>query len=329
LRRRDFIKVVGGTAVAWPLTARAQQRDRIRQIGLLSPFSENDSETKARLTAFKERLEQLGWTNGRNVRIEYRFSEGNIERTRAAAAELVALGPDVIVAYANPAVSALKPITSTIPIVFTQVSDPVGSGFVTNLAHPGGNITGFHSFEPAIGGKWLEVLKQIAPSVSRAAVVHDPRIAANASFFRAAESASSALGVTVTSAGVTNAADIEREITAFAQEPNGGLVVAPAPSTFDRRDLIIALAERWRLPAIYSYRFNVKSGGLVSYRYEGLEQFQQAATYVDRILRGANPAGLPLQLPSKYQLVINLKAAKAIGLSIPDAFLLRADEVIE
>jgi putative ABC transport system substrate-binding protein len=226
-------------------------------------------------------------------------------------------------------VSALKPVTSTIPIVFTQVSDPVGSGFVTDLAHPGGNITGFHSFEPAIGGKWLEVLKQIAPSVRRAAVVHDPRIAANVSFFRAAESASSALGVTVTSAGVTNAADIEREITAFAQTPNGGLVVAPAPSTFDRRDLIIALAERWRLPAIYSYRFNVKSGGLVSYGYERLEQFQQAATYVDRILRGANPAGLPLQLPSKYQLVINLKAAKAIGLSIPDAFLLRADEVIE
>ena len=328
MRRREFITLIGAAA-AWPLAARAQQRDRIRQIGVLSPFSENDSETKTRLTAFKERLEQLGWTDGRNVRIEYRFSEGNIERTRAAAAELVAIGPDVIVAYANPAVSALKPITSTIPIVFTQVSDPVGSGFVTDLAHPGGNITGFHSFEPAIGGKWLEVLKQIAPSVRRAAVVHDPRIAANVSFFRAAESASSSLGITVTSAGVTNAADIEREITAFGQEPNGGLVVAPAPSTFDRRDLIITLAERWHLPAIYSYRFNVKSGGLVSYGYEGIEQFQQAATYVDRILRGAKPGGLPLQLPSKYQLVINLKAAKAIGLSIPAAFLLRADEVIE
>ena len=328
MRRREFITLIGAAA-AWPLAARAQQRDRIRQIGVLSPFSENDSETKTRLTAFKERLEQLGWTDGRNVRIEYRFSEGNIERTRAAAAELVAIGPDVIVAYANPAVSALKPITSTIPIVFTQVSDPVGSGFVTDLAYPGGNITGFHSFEPAIGGKWLEVLKQIAPSVRRAAVVHDPRIAANVSFFRAAEFASSSLGITVTSAGVTNAADIEREITAFGQEPNGGLVVAPAPSTFDRRDLIITLAERWHLPAIYSYRFNVKSGGLVSYGYEGIEQFQQAATYVDRILRGAKPGGLPLQLPSKYQLVINLKAAKAIGLSIPAAFLLRADEVIE
>jgi len=329
MRRREFTKFLGVSAVAWPLTARAQQRDRVRQIGVLSPFSENDSETKARLAAFKERLEQLGWTEGRNIKIEYRFSDGNIERTRAAAAELVALTPDVILAYANPAVAALKSITTNIPIVFTQVSDPVGSGFVTNLSNPGGNITGFHSFEPAMGGKWLEVLKQIAPSVRRAAVVHDPRIAANVSFFRAAESASSSLGITVISAAVTNAADIEREITTFAQEPNGGLVVAPAPSTFDRRDLIIALAERWHLPAVYSYRFNVKSGGLVSYGYEGLEQFQQAATYADRILRGANPGALPLQLPSKYQLVINLKAAKAIGLSIPGPFLLRADEIIE
>jgi putative tryptophan/tyrosine transport system substrate-binding protein len=210
MRRREFVSLLGGGVAAWPLMARGQQRDRVRLIGLLSPFSENDPETKARLAAFKERLEQLGWTDGRNIKIEYRFSEGNIERTRTAAAELVALTPDVIVAYANPAVSALKPITSTIPIVFTQVSDPVGSGFVTDLAHPGGNITGFHSFEPAIGGKWLEVLKEIAPSIRRAAVVHDPRIAANVSFLRAAESASSLLGVTVTPAGVTNAADIER-----------------------------------------------------------------------------------------------------------------------
>lgn len=329
MRRREFVSLFGGALAAWPLTAHGQQRDRVRQIGLLNPFSENDPETKARLAAFKERLEQLGWADGRNIKIEYRFSDGKIERTRAAAAELIALTPDVIVAYANPAVSALKPLTSTIPIVFTQVSDPVGSGFVTDLAHPGGNVTGFHSFEPGIGGKWLEVLKQIAPSVRRAAVVHDPRIAANVSFFRAAEFASSSLGITVISAGVTNAADIEREITAFAQEQNGGLVVAPAPSTFDRRDLIIALAEQWRLPAIYSYRFNVKSGGLVSYGFEGLEQFQQAATYVDRILRGAKPDALPLQLPSKYQLVVNLKAAKAIGLSISTDFILLADEVIE
>jgi putative ABC transport system substrate-binding protein len=328
MKRREFIAMLGGAAVARPLAAWAQ-RDGIRRIGVLSPFGKDDSETRARLAAFKQRLQELGWSEGRNIRIDYRFTAGNVERTRAAAAELVALGPDVIVAYANPAVSALKPATSTIPIVFTQVSDPVGSGFVTNLARPGGNITGFHSFEPAIGGKWLEVLKQIAPSVRRVAVVHDPRIVANVAFSRAAQSAAPALNVTVTLAGVADAADIEREMTAFAHGVDGGLVVAPAPPTFDRRDLIIALAERWRLPAIYSYRFNVMSGGLVSYGYEGLEQFQQAAGYVDRILRGANPGDLPLQLPTKYQLVVNLKAAKTIGLSIPDSFLLRADEVIE
>jgi putative ABC transport system substrate-binding protein len=329
MRRRDFIYGIVGSTIAWPQSAFAQQRDRQRRIGFLIPLNENDPETKARLGAFQERLKGFGWNDGTNIRIEYRFTEGNVERTRVAAAELVALAPDVIVAYANPAVSALKPATSTIPIVFTQVSDPVGSGFVTNLARPGGNITGFHSFEPSIGGKWLEILKQVAPSVRRVAVVHDPRIAANVSFLREAASKSASQGITVTSAGVTNAADIEREITAFAQEPNGGLIVAPAPATFGQRDLIIALAERWRLPAIYSFRFNVKSGGLVSYGYEGLEQFQQAANYVDRILRGANPGELPLQLPTNYQLVVNLKAAKAIGLSIPESFLLRADEVLE
>src|SRR5690242_20498252 len=325
MRRRDFISLISSAAM-WPLAVRAQQqRDRLRRIGVLIPFRE-DAETLVLVAAFKQRFQELGWTEGRNVQFDYRYTDGNPERTRSASAELVALAPDAILAYANPAVASLMQVTHTIPIVFTQASDPVGSGFVTDLAHPGGNITGFHSFEPAIGGKWLEVLKQIAPSVRRVAVVHDPRIAANVSFFRAAESASSSLGVTVTSAGVTNAADIEREITAFAQRgPDGGLVVAPAPSTFDRRDLVIALAERWRLPAIYSYRFNVKSGGLVSYGYEGTEQFQQAATYVDRILRGEKPGTLPLQLPSKYQLAVNLKAAKAIGLSIPAAFLLRAD----
>jgi len=296
---------------------------------VLCPLGEYDSETKARLGAFKKRLEDLGWTDGREIRIEYWFTEGNPERTSAAAAELAKLAPDAILAYANPAVTALKPVTSTIPIVFTQVSDPVGSGFVDNLMRPGGNITGFHSFEPPIGGKWLEVLKQIAPSVRRAAVLPDPRIAANVSFVRAAETASSALGIAVTSAPVTNAAQIEREITAFAGAPGGGLIVTPNPTTFGQRDLIIRLAERWRLPAIYSQRFIVMSGGLASYGFEGLEQFQQAAVYIDRILRGASPSELPLQLPTKYQLVINLKAAKAIGLTIAESFLLRADELIE
>jgi putative ABC transport system substrate-binding protein len=329
VKRREFITLLGGAAAAWPRVACAQQRDRIRRIGLLSPFAENDLETQARLAAFKRRLQDLGWTDGGNLRIDYRFSGGNMDRARGAAAELIALAPDVLVAYANPAVSALKPVTSTIPIVFTQVSDPVGSGFVTNLARPGGNITGFHSFEPAIGGKWLELLKQVAPGLRRVAVVHDPNIAANVAFLRAAEAGSSAFRMTVTAAPVRDGADIERTVTAFAQEPDGGLIVAPAPPTFDRRDLIIALAEKLRLPTIYAYRFFVKSGGLISYGFEGIEQFQQAAAYVDRILRGANPADLPLQLPTKYQLVINLKAAKAIALSIPESFLLRADEVIE
>lgn len=328
MRRRRFLGVLGGAA-AWPVAARAQQADRVRRVGLLSPFSENDPETLARLAAFQQRLQDLGWTEGRNIQIEYRFSGGNTERTRAAAAELVALVPDVLVAYANPAVSALQPATRTIPIVFTQVSDPVGSGFVSNLARPGGNITGLHSFEPAIGGKWLEVLKQIAPGLRRVAVVHDPNIAANVAFLRAAEAASPAFGVVITPAAVRDATDIERAVTAFGQEADGGLIVAPAPPTFDKRDLVISLAERLRLPAIYAYRFFTKSGGLVSYGFEGIEQFQQAASYVDRILRGANAAELPLQLPTKYQLVINLKAAKSIGLSIPEAFLLRADEVIE
>lgn len=328
MRRRAFFGIVG-SAVVWPVLARAQQRNRVRLIGVLCPLGEHDPETKARLGAFTQRLEELGWTDGREIRIEYRFTEGNMERTRTAAAELAKLAPDAILAYANPAVSALKPITTTIPIVFTQVSDPVGSGYVDNLTRPSGNITGFHSFEPPIGGKWLEVLKQIAPSVRRAAVLHDPRIAANVSFVRAAESASSALGVAVTSAPVTSAADIEREVTAFAGTPDGGLIATPNPTTFGQRDLIIRLSERWRLPAIYSYRFNVLSGGLSSYGYEGVEQFQQAAVYVDRILHGASPGELPLQLPTKYQLVINLKAAKAIGLTIAESILLRADELIE
>jgi ABC-type uncharacterized transport system substrate-binding protein len=329
VKRREFITLASGAVIVWPLAARAQQPDRARRLGVLIPFSESDPETQARLAAFKQAMQNLGWQDGRTLRSEYRFTGGNIEQTRAAATELVALAPDVIVAYANPAVSALMPMTRTIPIVFTQVSDPVGSGFVESLTRPGGNITGFHSFEPPIGGKWLELLKQIAPDLRRAAVVHDPRIAANVSFLRAAEAVSSSFGMTVTSAGVHDAADIERAITSFAQEPNGGLIVAPAPPTFVRRDLIIALAERFRLPAIYSYRFFVISGGLFSFGFEGIEQFQQAASYVDRILRGANPADLPLQLPTRYQLVINLKSAKAIGLSIPESFLLRADEVIE
>ncbi|HXX06599.1 MAG TPA: ABC transporter substrate-binding protein [Pseudolabrys sp.] len=328
MRRREFITLVGA-AVAWPLAARAQQVERPRRIGVLIPFRESDPETQILLAAFKQRFRDLGWIEDRNVRFDHRYTDGNPEPTRVAAAELVALSPDVILAYANPAVSSLMLVTRTIPIVFTQASDPVGSGFVPNLAHPGGNITGFHAFEPAISGKWLEILKQIAPGVRRVAVVHHPNIAANVAFVRAAEAASPIFGVTVTAAGVRNPSDIERALEEFAREADGGLIVAPAPSTFDNRELITALAARLRLPAVYSYRFFVTSGGLASYSLEGKDLWRAAASYVDRILRGEKPGDLPVQLPTKYNLVINLNTAKALGITVPQTLLARAEEVIE
>jgi ABC-type uncharacterized transport system substrate-binding protein len=301
----------------------------MRRIGVLMGFAEHDDVWQAYLAAFRQRLRDLGWTNGRNLRIDYRFTGENPERIRVAAGELVALAPDVIFVSTNPVVSALMRVTRTIPIVFTWVSDSVGSGFVASLAHPGGNITGFHNFEPALGGKWLELLKEIAPGVRRAAVVHVPEIAANVAFIHVAEAASTSLGMTVIAAGVRDAADIERVLTEFAREPNGGLIVTPSPLTATRRDLIIAVAARLGLPAIYSFRFYATSGGLVSYGIDQLETVREAASYVDRILRGVNPGELPVQLPTKYQLVVNLKTAKALGLTIPESFLLRADEVIE
>jgi putative ABC transport system substrate-binding protein len=329
MRRRKFLGVLGGVAAAWPLVASAQQPDRVRRIGVLMGFAENDEVWQAYLTAFKQRLQDLGWTDGRNVRFDIRFTGESTERTRIAAAELVALAPDVIFVTTNPVVSALTQATRTIPIVFTWVSDSVGSGYVASLAHPGGNVTGFHNFEPAMGGKWLGVLKQIAPRVRRAAVVHVPEIAANVAFIRVAEAASTSLGMTVTAAGVRDAADIERVLMEFAREPNGGLIVTPSPLTATKRDLIIAVAARLGLPAIYSFRFYVASGGLVSYGIDQLETVREVASYVDRILRGANPGELPVQLPTKFQLVVNLKTAKSLGLTIPESFLLFADEVIE
>lgn len=329
MRRRKFLGVLGGVAAAWPLVASAQQPDRVRRIGVLMGFAENDEVWQAYLTAFKQRLQDLGWTDGRNVRFDIRFTGESTERTRIAAAELVALAPDLIFVTTNPVVSALTQATRTIPIVFTWVSDSVGSGYVASLAHPGGNVTGFHNFEPAMGGKWLGVLKQIAPRVRRAAVVHVPEIAANVAFIRVAEAASTSLGMTVTAAGVRDAADIERVLMEFAREPNGGLIVTPSPLTATKRDLIIAVAARLGLPAIYSFRFYVASGGLVSYGIDQLETVREVASYVDRILRGANPGELPVQLPTKFQLVVNLKTAKTLGLTIPESFLLFADEVIE
>jgi putative ABC transport system substrate-binding protein len=326
--RRAFIGAVSGTLLAAPLAAEAQPAGKVPRIGVLMGFAENDEVWQAYLAAFRRRLQELGWTVGRNVRIDYRFAGENAERIRSGAGELVAIAPDVILVSTNPAVSAVMQATRTIPIVFTYVSDSVGSGFVASLARPGGHITGFHNFEPAISGKWLEVLKQIAPGVRRVAVVHVPDIAANVALLHAVEAASTS-GITVTGAGVRAAADIEPTLTAFARVPNGGLIIAPSPLTTTRRELIIASAARRSLPAVYPFRFFCESGGLVSYGIDHMEQVREAASYVDRILRGANPGELPVQLPTKFELVINLKTAKALGLAIPPSLLQRADQVIE
>jgi putative ABC transport system substrate-binding protein len=329
MRRREIIALLGGAAAAWPLGAHAQQADRMRRIGVLMGFAENDEVWQSYLASLKQRLQDLGWIEGRNVRIYYRFAGDDTERTRVAAEELVALAPDLIFVTTNPVVSAVMRATRKIPIVFTWVSDSVGSGYVASLARPGGNVTGFHNFEPAFGGKWLEVLKEVAPNVRRAAVLHVPEIAANVALLHSVEAASIALGMTVTPAAARDAADVERVLTAFAREPDGGLVVTPSPLTGTRRDLITEVAARLRLPAIYPFGFYSASGGLLSYGIDQLELVQGAASYVDRVLRGANPGELPVQLPTKFRLVINLNSAKALGLTIPESFLLRADEVIE
>ena len=326
--RRAFLSGVGLGILAAPVAAEGQQSDRVRRIGVLMGFAENDEVWQAYLAAFRRRLQELGWTVGRNVRIDYRFAGENIERTRTGAGELVAIAPDVILVSTNPAVSAVMQATRTIPIVFTYVSDSVGSGFVASLARPGGHVTGFHNFEPAISGKWLEVLRQIAPGVRRVAVVYVPDIAANVALLHAVEAASTA-GITVTGTGVRAAADIEPALTAFARVPNGGLIVAPSPLTTTRRELIIASAARRSLPAVYPFRFFCESGGLVSYGIDHMEQVREAASYVDRILRGAKPGELPVQLPTKFELVVNVKTAKALGLTITPSLLQRADQVIE
>jgi putative tryptophan/tyrosine transport system substrate-binding protein len=327
VKRREFITVLGG-ATAWPLTARAEKNDGVRRVGVIMGFAENDEVWQAYLASFRQGLQELGWTDGRNIRFDYRFTGDSEERMRAMAEEVVGLTPDVILVSTNSVVSAALKATRSIPIVFTWVSDPVGSGFVTNLPRPGGNITGFHNFEPAIGGKWLAFLKQIAPDLRRVAVVHVPEIVPNVAFVHVIEAAAPSLGLSVTPAEVRNAADIERVLSAFGQE-GGGLIVTPSALTATRRDLIIALAARHRLPAIYSFGFYAESGGLMSYGINQLELVRAAASYVDRILRGTPPGDLPVQLPLRYELVINLKTAAALGLAVPNSLQLLADEVIE
>jgi ABC-type uncharacterized transport system substrate-binding protein len=327
MRRREFITLIGGSAVAWPLAARAQTR--IRRIGILINLASDDAEGQARLAAFHQGLEQLGWTVGRNVQIDYRWGAGDADRIRKFAAELVALAPDVILSTGSPSAAALHQATRTVPIVFVTVVDPVGSGFVDNLARPGGNITGFTLFEYSISGKWLELLKQIAPGVTRAAVIRDPALTAGGGQLGVIQAVAPSVGVEVTPVNVRDAGEIERAVTAFARQPNGGLIVTASTLAAVHRDLLIALAARHKLPAVYYARYVVFGGGLISYGPDYVDQYRRAAGYVDRILKGEKPADLPVQAPVKYELVINLKTAKALGLEVPPTLLARADEVIE
>ena len=327
MHRRGFITILGGAAAAWPLAARAE-KNGVRRVGVIMGFAENDEVWQSYLASFRQGLQELGWTDGRNIRFDYRFTGDSEERMRAMAEEVVGLTPDVILVSTNSVVSATLKATRSIPIVFTWVSDPVGSGFVANLPRPGGSITGFHNFEPAIGGKWLAFLKQIAPDLRRVAVVHVPEVVPNVAFLHVIEAAAPSLGLSVTAAEVRTAADIERVLSAFGQE-GGGLIVTPSALTATQRDLIIALAARHRLPAIYSFAFYAESGGLMSYGVNQLELVRAAASYVDRILRGTSPGDLPVQLPLRYELVINLKTAAALGLAVPNSLQLLADGVIE
>jgi putative ABC transport system substrate-binding protein len=329
MRRREFITLLGGAAVTWPLATRAQQPDRMRRVVLLSGISAEDPETSARNAAFEQALQQLGWTKGRNVRIDYRFAGGDAAIVRKQAEELVALAPDVIVSTGSLATGQLLQVTHTVPVVFVIVPDPVGSGFVDSLAQPGGNATGFMQFEYGLSGKWLELLKEIAPSLTRAMVLWDPAITAGIGQFAIIQSVATSADVDVRPARLIDAGEIERAITAFARSPNGGLIVTASALTVVHRDLIIALAARHKLPAVYFERFFVAAGGLISYGANFVDQHRRAAGYVDRILKGEKPADLPVQAPTKYELVINLKTAKALGLAIPPPVLARADQVIE
>jgi ABC-type uncharacterized transport system substrate-binding protein len=329
MRRREFITLLGGAAAAWPLAARAQQAHSVRRIGFLSAQPANDADAQANVTAFLQALQQLGWTEGRNVRIDQRWAAGDPTNLRNYAAELVALAPDVILASGATAVAPLLQAGSTVPIVFTIVPDPVGAGFVGSLSRPGGNATGFMQFEYDLSAKWLELLKQIAPGVTRAAVLRDPAITAGIGQFAVIQSVARSVGVEVSPLNIRDAAEIERGINAFARVANSGLIVTASALSAVHRELIVELAARHKLPAVYYRRRFVGDGGLVSYGPDFLEQFRGAAGYVSRILKGEKPADLPVQAPTKYELAINLKTAKALGITVPQTLLARADEVIE
>jgi putative tryptophan/tyrosine transport system substrate-binding protein len=329
MRRREFITLLGGGALAWPLAARAQQTEQVRRIGVLMNVQAEHPEGQPAIAAFQQSLQQLGWSNGRNIRIDVRWGENDVDRDRKYATELVALIPDVILAAGTIGVTALQRVTRTVPIVFVRVADPIGAGIVDTLARPGGNATGFMNYEYSLSGKWLEVLKQIEPRLTHAAVIRDVANPAGIAQFGAIRTTASSLGVDVSPIDFRDAGDMERAIANFASSPNGGLIVTPAAGSSAHIALIVALAARYKIPAVYSERFIVANGGLISYGPEGINQFRRAADYVDRILKGGKPAELPVQAPTKFELVINLKTAKALGLAIPQSLLASADEVIE
>jgi ABC-type uncharacterized transport system substrate-binding protein len=328
IRRREFVMLLGGAA-AWPLRARAQQSRTMRRIGVLMNLAADDPEAPVRLAALLQGLQQLGWTVGQNVQIDYRWGAGNADLMRKHAAELAALAPDVILAHSSAAVAPLLEATRTVPIVFAVVADPVGAGYVESLARPGGNATGFTNFEYSIAPKWLELLKDIAPDVTRAAVLRESAIAAGPAQFGAIRAVAQSLGMEVRPVEVRDSGEIERAITAFAPGSNAGLIVTGSPAAIVHRALIVVLAARHRLPAVYNTRIFVANGGLISYGVDLADQFRRSASYIDRILKGEKPADLPVQAPTKFELVINLKTAKALSLEIPPGILARADEVIE
>jgi putative ABC transport system substrate-binding protein len=325
MRRREFITLVG-TAVAWPVVARGQQSEQMRRIGVLMLFAKDNPETQARITAFLQGLQKLGWIEGRNLQIEYRWGSGDPQK---AATELVGLSPDVIFANSTPAVAALQQATRSVPIVFAQVADPVSAGFVASLAKPGGNITGFAAIDYTVGAKWVELLKEIAPYVTHVGVIRDPTTTGSIAQLAAIQSAAGMFGLEVSPLGGRDARDIEQTVTEFAGGSNRGLIATGTPLSTSNSDLIISLAARHRLPAVYPYRLWAADGGLISYGPDPVDQNRQAAGYVDRILKGEKPADLPVQSPTKHELVINLKAAKAIGLTVPPSLLSRVDEIIE
>ncbi len=328
MRRRELITLVAGAA-AWPIAARAQQPGGIRRIGVLINLTADDPEGQARLTAFLQGLQELGWTDGRNVRIDTRWGGGSADTVRRYASELVALASDIILASGGSVTGPLLQVTRTVPIVFTLTPDPVGAGYVDSLARPGGNATGFTGFEYGMTAKWLELLKEIAPRVTRAAVLRDPALPQGIGQFAVIQSVAPSLGVELRPVDVRDAGEIERAVAAFARMPNGGLIVTASGLAIVHRDLILTLAARHLLPAVYFQRFFVSGGGLISYGADTIDQHRRAAAYVDRILKGEKPADLPVQAPTKYELVINLKTAKALGLDVPPTLLARADEVIE